>query len=203
MGTLNKKPLSFPSRIFNSFFVVLAISFALFGCGNEDSGSSTGALGSCRDCHQMLSPIPIDNFASESNYLSVWPVTLNAQLYVDGAYFTPGVSSSYNLYRGAAVVYGNIVVNGNIAMYDSSGLCRVQPGSYELKTVNVGRINLGADFEMPELVAGPMILRMRSSSGTPSMLYRSYTNNQVRWSGVLEIVSVDGRYCQNFFSSMK
>ncbi|MNS92147.1 hypothetical protein D3C72_1262720 [compost metagenome] len=150
-----------------------------------------------------MSPIPIDNFASESNYLSVWPVTINAQLYVDGAYFTPGASSSYNLYRGATVVYGNLVVNGSVPMYDTSGLCRVMPGSYELKTVSVGHINLGADFEMPELVAGPMILRMRSSSGTPSMLYRSYTNNQVRWSGVLEIVSVDGRYCQNFFSSMK
>jgi hypothetical protein len=203
METLNKRTLSLPSRIFKITFIVLATTFALFGCGNEDSGSSNSVTSNCYDCSSILSPLPIDTFNSESTYLNVWPVTMSAQLYVDGAYFTPGMSSSYNLYRGPVFVYGQLTVNGSQPMYDSAGYCVVRPGTYQLKTRYVGSINQGSNFEVQELVAGNMLLRMRTSSATPSMLYRSATNGQVRWMGVLEIVSVDGRLCQNFYSSMK
>jgi hypothetical protein len=203
MGMLNKRTLSLPARFFRRFFTLAAVSMLLFGCTSDDSNSSSGVLGSCRDCSIMASPSSIDSFRSQSTYFNVWPVQIYAsQLLVDMAYYTPGASSSYNLYRGPVAIYGQMTVSGSAVMTDSAGYCRVQPGTYELKTVSVGQINQGADFEVPELVAGPMILRMRSSGSTPSMLYRSAGNGQVRWTGVLEIVSVDGRPCSNFYSAM-
>lgn len=203
MGMLNKTTLSLPGRFLKQTFVILATSMLLFGCTSDDSKSSSGVLGSCRDCSVMASPSSIDSFYSQSTYFNVWPVQIYAsQLLVDMAYYTPGMSSSYNLYRGPVAIYGKLTVSGASTMYDSSGYCRVQPGTYELKTVSVGQINQGDDFEVPELAAGPMILRMRSSGSTPSMLYRASGNGEVRWTGVLEIVSVNGRPCTNFYSAM-
>lgn len=209
METLNKKLLSFPFVSLAKLFASVSILFLLAACGNGGGGGSTPppapgvGLNGCVNCAGITQPLAISTFNSESLYMSQWPVQLsNMQLYVNGANYTPGVSSPYNLYDGPVAVQGTMNVTGAHAIKDSVGACAINPGSYVVQTYSAGSISLGTNFLVPELTAGHIRIRMSAApyvSG--SMLVNE--GGAIRWKGRLEILSVGGQVCSNFFSDMK
>lgn len=196
MEKLNKKTLSFPSQIFVKAVAALTIVMTLAACGNGNGGNNNGGISGCQNCGGIINPVNIAMFNSQSSYMNIWPVTLqNMMLFVDGAYFVPGSSSSYNLYSGNIAVQGTMVVQAPIY----SGPCSVPAGSYAIETYSMGTIQMGGNLQIPDLVAGPMRLRMsRGNSG--SALYNM--NGGTRWTGRLEIVAVNGIACGAFYSDM-
>lgn len=208
METLNKKTLSLPSKVFTQFVTAMIIIVGLSACGNKDGSTAVVppaivGIEGCSNCGAIISPVAITTFNSESLYMAQWPVQMvNMTVYGSGTTYVPGTSSTYNLYTGNVSVQGTLVVQQQIV--SNNGACIVPPASYAVQTYSMGSISLGNNFLVPDLIAGPMRLRMIGASylGGGSMLVNE--SGAIRWKGTLEIVSVNGISCAGgLFSYMK
>jgi hypothetical protein len=208
-----QKITSFSSKLFIRAAGALTVALALVACGGSNGGGSTapvnvlpvgyGSLGpvtitNCVNCNSIASPMAIDMFDAVSATGAASFTKM--QVIVSGAGFTPGISSSYNLYSGSVAFQGQMNVNSTLA--DSMvGACIIQPGIYYFQTVSAGSMASAGTIQSPiELVSTAGNIRLRIATG--SALYKSMNTQATRLLSQVSITSVNGVQCSgNFYGS--
>ena len=208
-----QKITSFSSKLFIRAAGALTVAFALVACGGNNGGGSAapvnvlppgyGNLGpvtitNCTSCNSIINPMAIDMFDSVSATGAASFTKM--QVIVSGAGFTPGISSSYNLYTGSVAFQGQMNVSTTLA--DSMvGACILQPGVYYFQTIGAGSMAAAGTIQSPiELVSTAGNIRLRVAAG--STLYKSMSTQTTRLMSQVAITSVNGIPCSgNFYGS--
>lgn len=170
METLNRKTLSFPKYMARSFVLLAAVfMMACNGSGGGGGGNSTYYPihpGSCSNCAGTIpNPVPITtvNSASINNSIEL----RNLQIYGEGSRL-----SGYG-YTGDILAQGQLIVNtpefdyGNMGYgpyngigysysYGQGGGCVLNPGTYELRSLNIGKMGIDK---------GNIIMNMATTNG--------------------------------------
>lgn len=194
--------------------ISIGIAFTFVACGG-DSGGGGGGIGpgpggmpplgmggpggvnlmNCPTCSSMMvNPLPIGVFDSVN-----MSGTMNfnkMQIIVNGAGFTPGYSSIYNLYSGPVAIQGQLIITSQL-IDPMMGSCVVPPGQYTVQTVNVGTMAQAGLLQIPELVSMNGAIRMRIMQG---ILYKNAATQMTRLFGHIYITSVNGIPCSTSFS---
>lgn len=212
-----QKITSFSSKLLIRAAGALTVALALVACGGSNGGGSTapvnvlppgyGNLGpvtitNCTSCNSIINPMAIDMF--DSVYIDFYgrerASFTKMQVIVSGAGFTPGISSSYNLYTGFVAFQGQM--NVSTTLPDTMvGACILQPGVYYFQTMSAGSMAAAGIIQSPiELVSTSGNIRLRIAAG--STLYKSMTTQTTRLMSQVSITSVNGVPCSgNFYGS--
>ncbi|QDK38200.1 hypothetical protein [Bdellovibrio sp. NC01] len=198
METLNKKTLSFSTKLFGRAVATLALIFTMAACGNKggDSNNSNYLWGAnCATCVTSLGNGTAIDVFNASNATRIANL-VNMQLIVNGSTFVPGASSSYNLYTGPVAVSGTFTLS-QMAADPATGQCAIPAGSYTVQTASIGQMSLGS-IELPDLITTNGVqIRMSLRGG---VLYKDAMTQRTRLFGSLYITSVNGIPCSNAFS---
>ncbi|MNJ94775.1 hypothetical protein D3C87_124770 [compost metagenome] len=189
MEKLNKKTLSFPSQLFTKAVAALTIVLTLAACGNSgDGGSNYGGIVDCQNCSAVIAnPIAITNFVSDG--MAYPRISMqNMTLFGDVAFMRPNHSTPYNGYNGPVAVQGTLVLHDPLQCPGAT----VPAGSYALTTRAAGNMVNGSNLTVPEMIAGPLRIRMTYSGNLSSL---NPVNGVIRWTGALEVISMDGYQC--------
>ena len=188
--------------------------------------------GVCANCTGVQNPVLLGSFVSESSRPSEFPVSITqGQIFGSGyggvgtgypvtgypatgypttGYPVNGYTNNINTYQGAVSVQGVLAVGARIgdeaAVNYGYGLqpgtalpanyqgCILEPGNYPMTTAAASQISNGIITNL-ELVSGTIRLRLEQG-----VVWRE--NNQLRLRGTLRIVSIGGRTCAPFFTSI-
>lgn len=186
-----------------SKFLIMAITTALLAaCGNNGSSSNSSAIVpplDCQNCANISSPILMATAYGTSVHAS-WPADIaDFRIFGDANLLLNSTSQNYNVYTGPISAQGVLRIRAQIGdqnwSWGSNAGCAVTPGDYPITTYRVGSISMGTNMDIPEMIAGPMRIRI-----TQAMLYREGSTVRIR--GQLHILSVNGQMCGPFYTSM-
>lgn len=217
---------------FKTFLLALGLmSLVACGKSNSGSKNGNNVVlnpGVCANCPGLQNPVLLGSFVAESSRPSEFPVSITqGQIFGSGnggvgtgypvtGYPTMGypvngqTTNNINTYQGAVSVQGVLAVGARIgdevAVGYGNGLqpgaalpanyqgCILERGNYPMTTAAASQISNGIISNL-ELVSGT--IRLRFEQG---LVWRE--NNQLRLRGTLRIVSVGGRTCAPFFTSI-
>lgn len=212
--------------------IVALGALALSACGKSNSSSNNGGNaivtpGVCANCAGVQNPILLGSFVSESSRPAEFPIAITeGQIFGSGYGVASGypvtypgttypgttgyVTNNINTYQGAVSLQGQLLVSQRIGDEVAVGSnwstgtalpanyqgCVIEPGTYPMTTTVAGQISMGTNLNIQELAAGTIRMKLENA-----MVWRE--NNQLRVYGTLRIVSVGGRLCAPFFTSIR
>jgi hypothetical protein len=200
MENKNKSMKGFPAKIISKFIAIAAVMLSLAAC--NDSGGGSGytnnnglILDNCGSCSSISSPIALDTVQSQN--MDSGAMLLQLRLYVSGAYFYPGVSSSYNNYNGPAAFQGQLVAQSDLYGYQSS--CVIPRGTYQVRTQQVAQMGAAGTLGSS--------MNLIATGGGRSIYFTIYQGSmllnqggQIRLSGNIYVTNINGANCGNGFS---
>lgn len=184
----------------SKFLIIATVTALLAACGGGKGGGNGTAVNplDCQNCAGITSPTLLATAAGTSIY-SKWPAEIaDLRIFGDANQLVNTVSANYNVYNGVITAQGVLRIRAAVgdANWAAGGSgCSVAAGDYALTTYRAGSINMGTNMEIPEMVAGPMRVRI-----TQAMLYKE--GSSVRLYGQVHILSVNGQTCSSFFTTM-